>query len=207
MKLLIAIGAVVLGLAVVPTALASHPGPPSFNPVERWLQTCNDQESIPGVTCITDPMGCTWGDEDDVADSAYGKLSAGQSISDTLCLVTDPCSDFACPHQILYQVYGAGLQITLSDDRGDTWTATSASLKNPTSLCFNDPLWTGDQVIADYPTLPGTGGGYGFLTSYTLTVTATKTTQMSAGFEIAQNDADGRFGYYHSLSTVACPLR
>lgn len=197
-------------LALPARTVASNPNTGvAFNRVLTWTQACNDQEST-ATNCVTDTVtgygACTWGDEDDIADQATGKLSAGQSVSDTLCLVTDPCSDFACPHQILYSVTGVGLSIRLTDSRGHTWTATSSSSKSPTTLCFNDPLWP--QFDASVlPTIPGTNGGYGLVTGYTLTITASKTTQMSAGFEIAQNDADGRFGYWHTLSAVTCPLR
>lgn len=187
-------------------------GAGTWSPAERWTQSCNDQEST-STDCVTDtPIGygpCAWGDEDDIADFAYGKLAAGQVSTDTLCLVTDLCSDFACPHMIDYQVVGSGLQVTLTDNRGNMYPAPPAikTKQGPTvQACFSDPLWPQSDASI-LPTIPGTNGGYGLLVAYTLTVTATKTTQFSGGFEIAQNDADGRFGYFHVFNTVPCQWR
>jgi len=214
MKVLAAACGVVVLLSSAAGVSATNPnyGSGTWNPVERWLQGCNDQESTP-ANCVTDtPTGhgaCTWGDEDDITDAAYGKLTAGQVSIDTICLVTDPCSDFACPHMIVYQVVGAGLKVTLTDNRGNTYLVPAAvKTKQGQTVqdCFADPLWPQSDPSA-LPTIPGTNGGYGLLTTYTLTVTASKTTQFFGGFEIAQNDADGRFGYFHELNTVPCQWR
>lgn len=215
---LLALAAACVVFSSAPLASAGRrnaPTAPSWNAADRWLQNCNDEESAPpngtstqpnAPLCATDPLQCTWGDEDDVADSAYGKISAGVTTSDTLCLVTDTCSDFACPHFIDVYAQGNGLQLALTSDRGDSYTIPYVSAVRQYQLCFRDPHFTGDTNPLDYPLLgpPFVDGSYGILTYWTLTVTATKTTTLNAGLELAQNNADGHFGYYHTFSNVPC---
>jgi hypothetical protein len=217
-----ALVAVLAGLMLASTAAASNPtngGTPVFNHVTTWTQGCNDLQSSPpagsgtGGPCVTDTVTgygvCTWGDEDDIADFALGKITGGVTITDTLCLVTDWCSDGACPHKVLYQVDDSSpaLDVWLTDDRGNTWTAPPIRLpKNGGyrwQLCFADPLWPAGSDPLLYPPLPGTNGGRGYVTAYTLHVTATKTTQMDAGLEIAQNRY---YGYVHTFADVPCPV-
>lgn len=202
---LLAIGLSLL-LVGVAAAHASRPSGVAFNPADRWLQTCNDEESTFVGTCVTDTAQCAWGDEDDVADTAYGKLSSGSTVSDTLCLVTDTCSDAACPHFIDVFASGNGLKVTLTSDRGDSYTAPYAAAAHEYQLCIPDPHFSGDRNPLDYPLLPlpFVFGSYGVLTHWTLTVTASKTTQFAGGLEIAQNHADGSFGYYHQFVEVPC---
>lgn len=213
MKILIALIAVVLGLVAAPNAWESNPAPFHFDAAMRWLQTCNDWQSPVTGTCVTDTPAvtggrpCAWGDEDDLADLAIGKLTAGQTVTDTLCVVTDMCNDGACPHTILYQANdtnASALTVTLTSDRGGSWSAppVRSGKGYVWQLCFLDPLWTGDPLFADYPLIVGTNGGVGFVTNYTLHVHANKTTQAGAGFEVAQN---GLFGYSHTFPSVPCP--
>lgn len=198
--------AAVLVALLAGTAAKPALSTPSWNPASRWLQTCNDEEGVFVGTCVTDPLQCAWGDEDDVADTAYGKLSSGVTTSDTLCLVTDTCSDFACPHYLDAFVTGNGLRVTLTSDQGDSYTVPYVQSAREYQLCISDPHFSGDRNPLDYPLLPlpFVLGSYGVLTHWTLTVTATKTTQFSGGLEIAQNHADGSFLYYHQFSEVPC---
>lgn len=208
MKWLAAAAAIAL-LAAANTQ-ASNPPPFHFNPATRWTQTCNDLQSPVTGTCVTDtPYGgqpCAWGDEDDLADTAYGKLSAGQTVTDTLCVVTDWCNDGACPHTILYQATDTSrsLSVTLTDDRGHVWTADPVrqDKRYVWQLCFLDPLSPAGGSYTDYPPIPDTNGGVGFVTQYTLHVTALKTTNAFAGLEVAQN---GLYGYTHTFPSVPCP--
>lgn len=198
------LAAVVVALALCGAAAASNPTGLSWSPASRWTQTCNDEQSTYVGACVTDPLQCAWGDEDDVADVAFGKLSVGQSTSDTLCLVTDSCSDAACPHYIdAFVQAGQGLSVTLSSDRGDSWTLpfVRSARPYPYELCVRDPHVVGSRNPLDYPLLPPpfVPGSYGVLTHYTLTVTASKTSQIGAGLEIAQNHADGSFGAVHQF--------
>ena len=191
-------------------ASASNPPPFHFNPAFRWLLSCNDLQSPITGACVTNPASCAWNDEDDVADTGYGKLTAGQTVSDSLCVVTDTCNDGACPHYIDYKVTGpANLTVRLTDDRGGSWSAPPVRQSGGGGyvyqLCFPDPYYNlGDFSFFDYPLVPSPGytapndGARGYVTVYTLSIFSPKSTnQGSAGFEVAQNGADGRYGYWH----------
>lgn len=180
----------------VSSANGGKQGGATFNREFTWLQTCNDWQSTPD-NCVTDTptanggQPCVWGDQDELYDAAYGKLSAGQSVSDTLCIVTDGCNDGACPHQVVWNTSGA-VSAILTSDRGGSWSGTQG--------CFADPLWP----QTSFPPLDGTGG-VGYLTKYTLTVTALKTTQMYAGLDLTSSHSEGEYGYYRQLAGVPCP--
>lgn len=209
----------VVALVVAVPAATANPTPLGWNRYVTIRQGCNDLQST-ATNCVTDTptanggQPCTWGDEDDLEDAAAGKLAAGQTTSDTLCMVTDWCNDGACPHMALYQVTDSGpyLQVTLSDDRGDVWPSP-APVKIGTTYyyqsCVADPVW--DAAFRDYaaggspyPPLPGTNGGLGLFTNYTLTVTATKTTQFSGAFELGENHSDPT-SQAHNRIDIPCP--
>jgi hypothetical protein len=163
------------------------------------LASINDLQST-STTTVYNTTGCVWNDQDELTDAAKGKLSAGLTISDTLCAVTDWCSDSACPHMVYFQISaGPGLQVQLTSNRGGLWRSPPP-VKNGSDwiyqLCFPDPLWDPNNAV--FPLVPGTNGGEGFVTNYTLTLTATKTGQIAAAFGIGQNRTS-------QLSGIPCP--
>ena len=196
---------VVLGVpASVGAQTVKHSPTAGWSRVYSQIAGINDWQSTPTNT-VANTTGCVWNDADDALDAFTGKLSGGQTTQDSMCVVTDMCNDGFCPHMILFQVSGGnGLQVTLSNDRGGVWPSPPP-VKGVYQLCISDPLWTGAQNTADYPAIPDTNGGVGFVTTYTLTVKAARTTQVGAQLEIAPNHSLGEFGVYRQNTSVPCP--
>lgn len=196
------------GLAV--SASANSSTAPSWQRIETSLATYNDLQSTTSNR-VVNTTGCVWANTDDLADEGIGRLAAGGSSSDSLCVVTDYCTDSYCPHMIVVDVNSStsSVRMTLSNDRGGSWSVPAPVRKSNNlysyQLCIADPLWTGDTNPADYPAIPGTNGGVGFVTTYTLTMTAAKVSQVYAEFEIAPNHSDGSAGYYRVNPNVVCP--
>lgn len=190
-KLLVAAASLIVLLSAA-VAGASNPPPFNWNRVSTLMLQSLD---TPGNIGAYNTTGCVWNDEDYQLDTAGGKLAAGQSSTDTLCLVTDMCHDGACPHTVQVQVANSSqvLNVQLSDTNGNVWIASpvKGSTLQPAvkgyvwQLCVADPLW---NVYTNWPVIPDTNGGVGIITHYTLTVTASKTTNPSGYFEIGMHN-------------------
>lgn len=190
-------------MAAILATAADAGNPPPFN----WNRTAFDMMTsldTPGNFGVENTTGCVWNDEDYQLDSAAGKLSAGKTSTDTLCMVTDMGNDGAYPHTIQIDVSNSSdtLRVELTSDRGGDWALTPVKTQKAYhwQLCLPDPLW---PQQAPYPPVPGTTG-VGYLTRYTLSVTAQKTTNPGGEFEIGMNDFPGSFNALQ-LPSPPCP--
>lgn len=210
MKMLL-VAALAVAALVLPASGAAHKPVAGSDPL-AWtrfytnVMSWNDLQSTSANT-VYNRTGCVWNDMDETADRTTGRLGTGQTTSDSMCLITDYCSDGFCPHMVLFEVDGgSGLQVTLTSDRGGVWQSlppVKSGGSQVYELCVADPVWL--SYPTDYPPIPDSNGGVGYLTRYTLRVSASKTSQVEAWFDIAPNHSEGEFGYTRQLADVPCP--
>jgi len=120
-------------------------------------------------TCVHNPTDCGWGPDDSESRTGTGLVTAGSTISTTMCIVWDGSVSSGVNKHIFKAFVNApslGLTVTLSDSHGNSWQANPVAMGNGYrwTICHND------QTPGPYPTIPDSNGGYGVIVTYTFTV-------------------------------------
>lgn len=163
------------------------------------LNGMDTAEPPDGGMHASNTTACTWNDEDEIEDTGRGDIAGGSSTSDTICIVADYDDTYndTYPKLLIAKVFArqANLQVSITNDVGDTWTAgASRPFENVQlyELCVQDPVAdaanvNGWQELTYWPMIPGTNG-YGQIVNYTLHIAAPKTAHnIVAYFEAAFN--------------------
>lgn len=168
----------------------------AFSMAAAEQENCVEQQSdglgnCGSPTAVVNPTGCIWTVDQYTIDKAGGELAPGSTASDHMCLISDGLAGWwGEPHWVSAGVTSSkdNLAVSLKDQFGDVWPIqpTSAGNGYAWSLCMAGPSY------AVYPIIPGSNGGFGVQTDYTLSVTNT-TAQMARGVA-AQFEIQGTSG-------------
>ena len=180
-------------LLAAPAAAKGQPAPLTF---QRYGgQILQNMDTQPGAVNMT---GCVANDQDNTADTGDGDVEAGQTVTDTLCLIADYGSvkNSLYPKVAVFRVYAPGdtLQVTVTNDVGGVWVSPPSvpygNLRLWT-MCVRDPVAEAanlnhySELPSYWPLVPGTNI-YGQIVRYTLHVTSPgrRTRGVVAYFEV-----------------------
>lgn len=185
-RLLIAfIGAVALAAAVVVPATAKAHTPLVFvrdsvdhqQPVEQQSPNFFDNSCYPPYappcdpsTWVTNPTDCDWDLDDHESWVGTGDMAARTTVVARSCQVSDGLTSFGHWEAATASVRAStpDLIVTVSNDFGQSWTVSPVGSGNSYSYTFCNT----QTRPGPYPTIAGSNGGYGFIVTYTLSLTA-----------------------------------
>ena len=205
MKKLIAGAVLIAALVFAPASGAVIKGsvPLTFSRYQATFLSPLDGQGSPSAP-VYNTTGCAWNDQDKIVNRGAGSVTG--AVENTICMVADfdDSGRGNYPKNVLLWVAGPEtLQVWITNDVGDSWTATSAAYGSQRlwELCISDPVADaanvdGDNPLTFWPEIPNTNGGRGKIVNYTLHIRSTKNTarKVEAYFEVAQsgNAAPGR---------------
>ena len=155
---------------------------------------------------------CPWNDQDYLTKRGSGSISG--TTTGSICLVADyddtsNVSSSNYPKQIAFTVQAQTntLVVSLTNDQGDSWTATPIKdgKYQKWQLCVTDPVADRhNSVLSSYPEISGSNGGRGQIVNYFLNIKSlTRTTQnVTAFLEVHGN---GPIWSAPRNLTVPCP--
>jgi hypothetical protein len=166
--------AVLAAVMLLPLAATANPQPFAFSPGTSSIsRSCVEQESDPpdcSGAVVTNPTVCVWTVDQQFSDVALGRLSAGTSGSDHLCLISDGVLNYSGePHWVEVSIFANSpdLTVTLSDSAGQAWTARPSPGASKT---WTYALCEPGALLSSYPIIPNSNGGTGVQVDYTVTV-------------------------------------
>lgn len=189
---------------------------PSYHNILTYLDTPEPYGAVPHNN-----TGCVWNDADEMMHTGTGDLSGAST--DDICLVSDyGTGEEFFPKSVVVKVFSPSdtLAVKLSNDENSSWNSQPAIQSGHQylyQLCINDPVaikggvgW-GDTngLLNTWQEVPNTGGGYGRIVHYTLSLTSLKGTthKISAEWEIGMNGSATHATQYiqRTSPVVPCP--
>lgn len=156
-----------------------HQQPVEQQSANFFYNNCGGNPNNPACdpsTWVYNPTNCDWDLDDHESWVATGDIPANTTVSANSCQVSDGLISYG--HWESFQASVStnipNLLVKVTNDFGDSWTLTPVSIGKGQ---YNYVLCGYQNRPGPYPTIPDSNGGYGFIVTYTLSITTTKAAQ------------------------------